>query len=253
MAEVQIRPVAGYGYIPDLHDIRDAKLEVDTGYGMPKLVDMRHNMPPIVDQGHLGSCTGNAIAGALGYDQIKQGEPLVPLSRLFIYYNERQMEGTVNVDSGAMIRDGIKSVNQVGACSEALWPYEINRFDQLPTTSCYAEALNHQAVAYTRVTSDTLRYSLATDFPVVIGFTVYESFESAEVASTGLMPMPVIGEQVMGGHAVLVVGYDDLKKVYIVRNSWGTGWGDSGYFYMPYDYVSTPGLVSDMWQIQKIE
>jgi C1A family cysteine protease len=226
-----------YGWQADRPDF-------DHFYGVPPLilqtlptsVDMRSNCPPIYDQGNLGSCTANAIAGAIAYDQKKQQLSEFTPSRLFIYYNERLKEGTVNSDSGAAIRDGIKSVAKQGACAEAEWPYDINQFSVKPTQVCYDSALMHKVILYQRIVNNLLQMKgcLASESPFVYGFTVYESFESEEVAATGIVPMPQQGEQVLGGHAVMAVGYDDSKQFFICRNSWGESWGDNGYFYMPY-------------------
>ena len=218
-------------------------------------VDLRHNCPPVYDQGDLGSCTANAIGAAIEFDQIKQGmQPWVP-SRLFIYYNERVVEGTVNEDAGAEIRDGIKVVNSQGVCPELNWPYNPSQFTTKPILECYDIAKQHPAVLYHSVNQDlhSLQQVLASGFPVVFGFTVYESFESDVVAKTGIMGMPKRHEQTLGGHAVLCVGYDNAKKQMIVRNSWGPTWGDQGYFHMPFDYITDKKLASDFWVIQSVK
>lgn len=247
-----------YGWRPDLPDQRDVMYAAPPHVlqSLPPSVDLRLNCPPVYDQGQLGSCTGNAIAGAHEFDQIKQAEPApwTP-SRLFIYFNERTMEGTVGQDAGAQIRDGIKSIAKWGVPSETLWPYNIGRFTTKPPATAFTEALKHQAVTYARVPQnlDQIRACLAQGFPIVFGFTVYESFESAAVARTGIMPLPGAGESVLGGHAVLAVGYNDAKRWIIVRNSWGDGWGDKGYFYMPYDFITNNGVADDFWKVTRIE
>lgn len=198
----------------------------------------------------MGSCTANSLAGALQFLELKSGLPLVDLSRLFIYYNERAVEGMVNQDSGAQIRDGIKTLSQLGACSELTWPYNINVFTQKPVQKAYDEALTRKIVSYHRLTSqDDFLACLADGFPFVFGFTVYDSFESASVAQTGVVPMPGPDERTLGGHAVMAVGYDLQKQVFIVRNSWGASWGAKGYFYLPFDYLRT--MADDFWTIRK--
>lgn len=246
-----------YGWLADRPDQRDHEFVVHWFQAMklPSSVDLRSQCPPIYDQGQLGSCTANAIAGALEFDQMKQKEQAFMPSRLFIYYNERAKEGTVNADSGAAIRDGIKSVNKQGACHEDLWPYDISQFTIKPPEQCYQDALLHTSLSYQRVRQDlpSMKTCLAGGYPFVFGFTVYDSFESAEVAQTGVVPMPTRKESVLGGHAVLACGYRDDEQVFIVRNSWSTGWGDQGYCYMPYAYLASRGLASDFWTIKTVQ
>jgi C1A family cysteine protease len=173
--------------------------------------------------------------------------------RLFVYYNERAMENTINDDSGAMLRDGIKSVAQEGVCPEKMWPYDPTPFPpnrhltKKPSASCYKEALKHTAVEYRRVTRNLsqMKGCLASGYPFVLGFTVYDSFESDTVAKTGVVPMPARREHVLGGHAVLAVGYDDRQSRFRMRNSWGRAWGVKGYFTMPYAYLLDDNLSDD--------
>jgi len=247
-----------YGWIPDLPDQRDhlysAPLEVLQV--LPPSVDLRAQCPAVYDQGQLGSCTANAIGGAVQFDQMKQSlaQVFIP-SRLFIYYNERVIESTVDTDSGAQIRDGIKSVSAQGVCPEDLWPYVIANFAEKPPANCYQVGAQHTAVLYSRLVQNLtlMKGCLASGYPFVFGFTVYESFESQEVAQTGVAPMPAPGEQVLGGHAVMAVGYDDSQQRFIVRNSWGTGWGMSGYFTLPYTYLTQRSLSSDFWTIRLVK
>ena len=252
------RKIAGYGWNRDLPDGRDfmygAPAEVVRQ--LPESVDLRPGCPPVYDQGQLGSCTANAIGGALEFAQIKEqkANPFTP-SRLFIYYNERVIEHTVDSDSGAQIRDGVKSVHQLGAPPETDWPYDINQFAQKPPEQAYTDATNYQAILYQRVTPTLgqLKGCLASGYPFVFGFTVYESFESQEMANTGHLGMPGTAEKQLGGHAVLAVGYEDSSQTFIVRNSWGADWGIKGYFTMPYPYLLQGTLASDFWTIRSVE
>lgn len=241
------------GWIPDLPDQRDL-LYADlrpSGVRLPKAVDLRPGMSPVEDQGQLGSCTANALAGNLEFLEIKSGQPLVDLSRLFIYYNERVIEHTVASDSGAQIRDGIKTLATQGVCPEKEWPYVISTFAKKPSAKCYTDAKKHTIQTYHRIASlAEMRACLAEGYPFVFGFSVYESFESASVAKTGVVNMPKSGERQLGGHAVCAVGYDDKAKRVLVRNSWGPAWGQKGYFTMPYDYVSNSNLSDDFWTIR---
>jgi len=249
---------AHYGWIPDLPDQRDyqyaAPLEMIGA--LPASVDLTSACPPVYDQGQLGSCTANAIGGAIEFDQIKQNlSPIFVPSRLFIYYNERSMEGTVNSDSGAQIRDGMKSVGTVGVCPEDMWQYNIADFQVQPTDACYQAALLHKAILYKRVTRNLtqMKCCMASGYPFIFGFSVYESFESAQVAQAGHVPLPQEGEQVLGGHAVCAVGYDDANQWFIARNSWGTGWGMQGYFTLPYTYLTSRSLSSDFWTVRVVQ
>jgi C1A family cysteine protease len=245
-----------FGWTPDTPDHRDLMFSLPKKMKkLPAKVDLRKNDLPIFDQGALGSCTANAISTAFAFSVFKQQEEefYVP-SRLFIYYNERLMEGTVDRDSGAMLRDGIKSINKVGVCTEDSWPYVISKFKNKPTDSCYKEASDNKAVKYERLNRSLYDFKscLASGFPFVGGFAVYESFQSREVAKTGKMPMPDKEERMLGGHAIIVMGYDDEMECFIVQNSWGTKWGDKGYFYMPYEYLTNRQLSDDFWVVQKV-
>ena len=156
------------------------------------------------------------------------------------------MEGTVSSDAGAVIRDGIKVVNSEGVCPETLWPYDIGMFTVKPPRRCYVAALTDKAVQYEAIqTLGDLKDAIASNLAVVFGFTVYQEFESPAVAQSGVLPIPKRGEKPVGGHAVVAVGYSDSKNQVIVRNSWGASWGDHGYFYMPYQYMTGSRASSD--------
>ena len=244
-----------YSWNRQIPDFRDFKFEGSTfleKFFLPSSVDLRSVDGPIEDQGQLGSCTANALAGALQFLEKQSGKAVTLLSRLFIYYNERVIEGTVSIDSGSEIRDGIKTLNKQGVCTEKMWPYTISKFKTKPSTAAYKEALTDEITIYKALSTITdMKTALSQGLPFVFGFTVYSSFESTSVTKTGIVPMPKKNESVLGGHAVTAVGYDDSKQWFIVRNSWGTAWGDKGYFYLPYAYISNPNLASDFWVITK--
>jgi C1A family cysteine protease len=245
-----------FGWLPDLPDHRDhfyAAPLVNLGV-LPASVDLRPSCPPVYDQGQLGSCTANAIAGAIQFDRMKEQKLNFVPSRLFIYYNERVIEGTVNTDSGAMIRDGIKSVADLGDAPETDWPYDITKFTEKPSQNAYTDAKKYKVVQYQRVVRNLtqMKGCLASGYPFVFGFSVYESFESPDVAKTGQVNMPGSNEQEVGGHAVVAVGYDDSQQRFIVRNSWGTDWGMAGYFTMPYTYLTEPNLSDDFWTVRVV-
>lgn len=267
---IRPRAIARYGWSPDLPDQRDQVYAAPLRQlgPLPARMDLRRQCPTVYNQGLIGSCTANAIAGAIEFDLMKQSLADFVPSRLFIYYNERDMEHSVPLDNGAQIRDGIKSVNQLGVCPETQWPYVPTppnpntnvwpagaRPAQKPPPACYREALNHQVVSYQRVSRDLaqLKGCLAAGYPFVFGFTVYDSFEGEAVKRTGMLNMPSSSEAVVGGHAVLAVGYDDVAQRFIVRNSWGAKWGQKGYFTIPYTYLLTGSLALDFWTIRMVE
>jgi C1A family cysteine protease len=255
---LKLRDVKRFGWTPDLPDARDFMYSAPEAIltKLPTKVDLRGSkMPRVYDQGELGSCTANAIGAAFEFSQIKQGQTDFMPSRLFIYYNERAIEGTIDTDSGAMIRDGMKSVAKLGVCTEETWPYDIPRFTEKPPRKAYTEAKKHQALVYRRVLGQLhqMQGCLAQGYPFVFGFSVYESFMSPEVAQTGKVPLPPRGEQLIGGHAVLAVGYDDAEQSFIVRNSWGTSWGIKGYCMMPYGYLTDSQLARDFWAVYTVE
>ena len=243
-----------YGWLPDLPDHRDLFYSAVAPRlaTLPQKVDMRSKCSPVEDQGQLGSCTANALVGALEFLEVKDGAPFADLSRLFVYYNERVIEGTVDQDSGAFIRDGIKTLAKQGVCTETQWPYKVSKFAKKPSRACYSAAKKHRIVSYHRITTvDEMRGCLAEGFPFAFGFTVYEAFESPAVAKSGVLNMPGPKEKVVGGHAVMGVGYDDGARRFIIRNSWGSDWGQKGYFTMPYDYLDpASNLADDFWTVR---
>ena len=260
------RSIGKYGWRPDLPDQRDLLYATPhpVALSLPPRADLRPGCPPVYDQGQLSSCTANAIAGAIEFDQIKLKLPKFIPSRLFIYYNERDMEHDLESDGGAQIRDGIKSVASQGVCPETLWPYSDQAagknpsskglYTEKPSPRCYAEAKKHTVKLYQRLTPilNTLKGCLASGYPFVLGITVYETFESDEVAKTGMVPLPKAKEKVVGGHAVVAVGYSDKTQQFIVRNSWGPKWGLRGYFMIPYGYLTNTNLADDFWTIRTV-
>lgn len=240
------------GWLPDLPDVRDFLWNPSLSSSSAPLrpvVDMRSKCPPIEDQLNIGSCTSQALVGNIEFLQLKAGKPLLNLSRLFVYYNERLLENDVRRDSGAMLRDGIKTLVQYGVCPESTWPYKVRAFAHKPTKNAYTRARDRRIAAYFRLgTLEQMLRCLSDGFPFVFGFTVYESFESREVQQSGILSIPGMDEKAIGGHAVMAVGYNIDKKIFIIRNSWGTSWGMDGYFTMPFRYVEL--LADDFWTIQ---
>jgi C1A family cysteine protease len=252
-----------FGWLPDLPDARDylyaAPLKVMQK--MPAKADLRKSCPPVYDQGGLGSCTANALGAAFEFGKTKQKKKTFRPSRLFLYYNERVLINTVNSDSGAFLRDGVKSLNKEGVCPESEWKYDDDDspgapFTTRPPKACYTKAMKNQILSYWRipVNLNSIKGCLAEGYPFSFGFTVYSSFMSAAVKRSGKMPMPDLSkEHTLGGHAVMAVGFDDKKQAVLVRNSWGKSWGIAGYFWMPYAFISNPVYCSDFWTIRTVE
>ncbi len=239
-----------YNLSPDVPDQRDLlfksvkRLKAST---LPKSFSLTRNMSPIEDQGDVGSCTAQAFAGNLEYlYQLKKDK--FQASRLFIYYNERVLIRTINEDSGAHLRDGIKTLAKQGVCSEESWPYREELFTVKPPLTVYDDALKRKITQYLRVTTHTeMKQCIAAGFPFVFGLPIYESFESPNVEYTGTVPNPKSSESMLGGHAMLVVGYSDSLKRFTVRNSWGKSWGKNGYCTIPYSYLEQ---AFDCWTVR---
>jgi len=239
-----------YGWIPDLPDKRDFlyKTLVPQITPLPGRVDLRMKCSPVENQGNLGSCTACALTGNLEFLKNRSD-----FSELFLYYNERAIRNTQNADSGASLRDGIKSLVKLGDCLESYWPYIIDKFTLKPDEKAYLDALKYLVLSYYRISSvPEMKHTLVSGYPFVFGFSVYESFEEPGVAQTGIVPLPAPTEHLLGGHAVMAVGFNEANQQFIVRNSWGNAWGDHGYFYMPYDYLDNSSLSSDFWTIRDI-
>ncbi len=212
-------------------------------------IDLRDRFPPICDQGELASCTANALCGLMAYTY-----NYFIGSRLFLYYNERLLINNVKFDDGAYLSDGIITLKQNGICPESLWTYN-NHFSKRPPTYCYDIALRHKIYKVYNLTNSLqmMKQYLSNGYPFVLGIGLYKSFMSKNVAFNGIVPMPnTITETFMGGHAVVCVGYNNTTGYWIMRNSWGTSWGDNGYFYLPYAYLLDINLCSDIWTFTKL-
>ena len=240
-----------YGWVPDVPDGRDYLYSaIRPRLKLAASVDLRADCSLVEDQGHLGSCTANALAGNLEFLDRQADGVYTDVSRLFIYYNERVLAGMEDSDSGASLRNGIKTLAKAGVCFEKTWPYAIEKFADKPSARCYTEGKEHRIVSYHRIMGlNEMLACLSEGFPFVFGFTVYEGFETPAVAKSGIAKMPGKKERALGGHAVMAVGYDQKAKRFIVRNSWGEGWGMKGYFTLPFAYAET--LAADFWTIRK--
>jgi len=243
--------VRGLGGLRQPPDFRDKPYAARLAAAPPLEVDLRSVMPPVYDQGSLNSCAANSTAAAMEYERDRQGlSDFVP-SRLFIWYNGRALEGSIASNMGVFNRDAIKVLNTDGVCAEAMWSYDPAMFRAAPPKYCYVTALTDRAVSYEGIyTLESLKDAIASKLSVVFTFSLYESFYSPEVQQTGVVPMPAPNEQHIGFHSVLAVGYSDPKGQVIVRNSWSASWGDKGYFYMPYQYLTGPAASSDSASIE---
>jgi C1A family cysteine protease len=283
-AVVEEREPVGMGWLRDLPDFRDYTEEHDAirphleaiGVADAKAVtlqpamDLRAWCSPVENQGSLGSCTANAVVGLVEYFERRAHGKFIDASRLFLYKATRDLLHWTG-DTGAYLRSTMGALALFGVPPEEYWPYQIAAFDTEPTAFCYSFAQNYQAISYYRLDPPgttpgalltRVKTNLVAGLPSVFGFTVYSSIVQA--GTTGRIPSPGAGEKVLGGHAMLVIGYDDNLKItntntgtttkgaLLVRNSWGPSWGDHGYGALPYDYVSKQ-LAVDFWSLVKQE
>ncbi len=224
---------------------------------LPPKVDLRKYMTKVEDQSEIGSCVANAVAGAYEYLVKKhKGTDNYDVSRLFIYYNARELDGTADEDAGCVITSAIESLKEKGACSENTWPYEIDKYSEQPPEEAYEEAANFvvEDMQLVPVSLDAWKQALAEGHPIIFGLSLFNSFDSQR--KPGLVPAPTpseVSRESHSGHAMLCVGYSDPDKVFIVRNSWGEDWGDNGYCYIPYDYLVNPKYNDgDSWIIKQL-
>jgi C1A family cysteine protease len=276
----------GLGWLADHPDMRDHTVDTDsapagkqhsvaallkevaTPATPPKSVDLRADFSPVEDQGHLGSCTANAGAGMIEYFQRRAYGKYVDLSRLFLYKTTRDLLG-VHGDTGAYLRSTMQALATFGAPPEVYWPYDTTKFDIEPSAFLYTFGQDYKAEIYYRLDPpgttgsalvDVIKQQLARQLPAMFGFTVYSSYQQS-LTNGGEFPYPAQGEARVGGHAIVACGYDDAKKVtntsdgggstkgaFLIRNSWGSTWGESGYGWLPYKYV-TSGLAVDWWSL----
>lgn len=223
---------------------------------LPASVDNRNFCPPVYNQGMLGACTAFSMGkGLREYLQRLNGEEQVPLSALYLYYEERVLNNTVNEDSGATMTQGMQVLKDKGDAPDADRPYGwtyLLTYKKPNTDKANTDAAKWKVANPVQLGGlDDIKTALAAKKPVVFGFVVYQTFMSAETQKTGKMemPQPQQGERQVGGHAVMACGYDDERKVLIMRNSWSEKWGDKGYFYMPYEYVQNKEWVDDIWTV----
>ena len=224
---------------------------IDPKY-LPKTVDLRPSFGEVYNQMDIGSCVSNTVAGAIRYCFKKEGNKIVyNPSRLFVYYNGRVLGNyPSDKDTGISIRDGYKSVDKFSACKEDLWPYVTYKYSQKPPPIAYAQADLFQNFQYLSLESDINQFKkcLKDGFPISFGAMLYQSFMSSSTKKTGIIPVPNLSkESRAGGHAMLIVGYDDTKEAFIIANSWGSSWGINGFAFFPYAYMMNTTLCSDFW------
>lgn len=246
-----------YGWKPQAPDRRDLRFLPPRKVleALPPKVDLRDQMGPVLDQGQLGSCGPNSVASLIMFDQAEQGLPVRLISRLLTYWFTRELMGTLGDDSGVDNRTMLKALNQRGFTQEEMWPYDISKFRTQPPQAAVSAAAGVKITNYAAVRQDldVMRGTLAARRPFLYGWTVYESAEGPEATKTGRIPLPGPGERSVGGHDVVICGYDDASQDFLIKNSWN-GWGerDSGYGRMPYAYATDPNLSSDFWVINAI-
>jgi C1A family cysteine protease len=243
---------------PDERNFKYAKMAMvkDQQTSLPPSADLSHLIKEVLDQGQLGSCTANAGAQLVRMLLSICNKPDFLPSRLAIYYEERKADGDINEDGGSTITQCFKVLSKIGAFPESEWPYDIEKFKKAPPVASVKEGLNTLIDTYQQLDNTNLeeiKTCLAAGFPIEFGFTVYPGFESPTTAKTGLVPMPTKSQQPLGGHANVIVGYDDNKKVHGHKgafkciNSWSSQWGLQGFYFIPYSYLTNENLASDFW------
>ena len=239
-----------------VHLADHAPLTASQSAALPDAVDLRPLCPEVYDQGALGSCTANALAGAIEFLQLRQQREGVPTpevirpSRLCLYRDERAIEGTVAEDAGAVIGDGVAVLHDQGWVDETDWPYEPTLFAAAPPLTAMRRAVRLADFTSLPHDVDVIRSKLAQGFPVVFGVQVYQQIEDT-TDGTITLPGPNAGASI-GGHAMELVGYDHAARVFRVRNSWGTSWGQSGYGTIPYDYVGSFALCDEVYSLEAV-
>jgi C1A family cysteine protease len=245
-----------YGFRRDERDPRDRIFTMKlTRASLPATVDLRKWMPPIMEQGDIGSCVAHAACSTLQWHVKRAGGPVQPLSRLGLYFFTRQIEGTVLEDAGCEARNCIKAIKKFGVAPETLWPYVESKFKDTPPKDWTKLGDYWNSLTYERVpvNNNSVKTALASGFPVMIGLTLFESFESERVEKTGIVPYPDIDKEgTVGGHEMLAVGYGQKKGYFTVANSWSTEWGDKGYCYIPERIVGSPFFGADYWIIKNL-
>ncbi len=229
--------------------LEDMNEGTNEGTNEPKYLDLRSKFPPVYDQGKIGSCTANALCSIFDYDTSNfRG------SRLFLYYNERLLTNETDIDSGGYLKDGIFCLKKYGICDEKYWPYIIDNVFKEPSKIAYEQAKNNYVIEGIPITNNikTIKYWLNKNEPIALGLAIYSNFTNFSSARSGKIGLPNDDDTFIGGHAVILCGYNDNKQEFILRNSWGFYWGDNGYFYLPYDYITNSDLCSDLWIITKI-
>ncbi len=233
-------------------DDRDLIYEVTGKDILPISFSLRDEMPPVLNQMTLGACalhaTSNILRHLLKLEKLPEFQP----SRLYLYYNTRVLisHDSATEDTGCILRDVCKAVKRYHACDEQFWPYDIPKFSKAPSLAAYKNANLHNQVKYARVPQilDTIKQILFNKTPILIGVAVFDSFESEQSIKTGDIPMPDLKkEKMLGGHAIVLCGYDDNTQRFLIQNSWGTDVGKQGYFTLPYNYVLDPNLAGDFW------
>lgn len=211
-----------------------------------QIVDLREWDSIVENQESLSSCTSSAITSAYEI-MLTQSSPdlYVELSDLFIYYNSRLEEGTVEQDVGIFLKTGMVVLKKYGVCVESLWPYNLTKWDDKPPEDAYADAEKRKITKYQKIISTYyVTEVLSNNKPVVFGMEIYDSFmELNNRIST--VPFPSRKEKSLGGHAMCMVGYDLEKRLFLAKNSFGTGWGIGGYCWIPFDYLKQEGY--DAW------
>lgn len=234
--------------VPTLQQVAELKL--------PPHIDLRSMCSPVENQGGVGSCTANAVVGALEYHQIRHGQKLTDLSRLFVYYNARRLSDREHVDNGTSMPHVMASVLAFGVCAEQLWPYDEARWSERPGNNCYNNAITLPGLHYAQISpGEECKSVLAAGLPVVFGMQVPTQALMVVAKGSGHVPAPQNGqwEQPNGAHAMLIVGYDDGKNAWLVRNSWGPSYGIGGHVWIDYQVMDHYCLRDGFWTVGDLD
>jgi C1A family cysteine protease len=245
-----------YGWVKNREDSRDFVYAVDKPVDLTVPVDITASMPPVWDQGEFSSCTAHGTGCAVWVALSGEKKVFNMPSRMFVWYQARKLEGTTAKDCGAQVRDAIKGVVNYGCPEESMWDYKPEHVSLEPLATIYTDASLHKVVTYRAVAQqlNDIVTALSEGYPVVFGFLVDPYFETPAMEQTGFLPYPqnIYTTAWLGGHCCVLVAFDPVRQAFKVRNSWGSGWCENGYFWMAASYILDSRICSDLWILENV-